>query len=42
MPDWIPAVVVIVLAIIGPQLDNDDECAPSDGPQFKCWLEEQS
>lgn len=35
----LPALLVVVLAIIGPRLDHHDPCQPSDGPQFQCWLE---
>lgn len=37
----IPTLVVVALAIAGPALDSPDRCAPSDGPQFACWLERQ-
>jgi hypothetical protein len=35
----IPSVVVVVLALIGPSFEPADMCpAPTDGPQFACWL----
>lgn len=34
----IPALLVVALALLGPQFDRSDPCHPSDGPQFKCWL----
>jgi hypothetical protein len=34
----LPAALVLALAVAGPQLDDPSPCAPSDGPQFRCWL----
>lgn len=34
----LPALLVVALAVLGPTVDGHDECAASDGPQFKCWL----
>lgn len=38
----IPSLVVVALAILGPATAPDPTCpAGTDGPQFRCWLEEQ-
>ena len=36
--DLVPAALVVALSLLGPTLQAEDECAPSDGPQFRCWL----
>jgi hypothetical protein len=35
----LPALLVILLAVLGPTLDRTDSCASTDGPQFRCWLD---
>jgi len=38
--DLIPSLVVLMLAVVGPVTDvDDDQCQTSDGPQYACWLE---
>jgi hypothetical protein len=39
--DLVPAGLVVALAVLGPQLTRN-ECASTDGPQFRCWLERQA
>jgi hypothetical protein len=39
----LPALLVITLALLGGAKTGSasDPCAPSDGPQFRCWLDRQ-
>lgn len=39
--DLIPTLLVVVIAIVAPIVDEPDQCpAGTDGPQFLCWLKE--
>jgi hypothetical protein len=39
--DLVPALVVLVCVWVGGTMPRPNPCQSSDGPQFKCWLEQQ-